>query len=91
LFEELNRRLVLRKQSVADPDVAFRRPTDNYGLTFVLVVINLTSGGPSEDLKLEFELAVIIVDVDTRLEVDALLLLILGGLHVLLNIRIHAE
>jgi hypothetical protein len=43
---------MLRQQSVADPDVAFRRPPNNYGLAFILVVINLASGGPSEDLKL---------------------------------------
>lgn len=91
LLEELDGSLVLREKTVADSDVALRRPPDNYGLAFVLVVVNLARRWPAEDLELEFALAVVIVDVDTRLQMDALLLRLLSGLHILLDVRVHAK
>ena len=91
VLEELDGSLVLREKSVADPDVALRRSSNNYVLALILVVVNLACGRPSEDFELQFALAIVIVDVDTRLQVDALLLSLLCWLHILLDVSVHAE
>lgn len=80
------------QQTIADSDVTFGSSAYNYGLAFVLVVINFTSRRTSEDLQFEFVLAIVIVHIEALLQMDLLLLLlVVRWLHVLLNIRVTVE
>jgi hypothetical protein len=92
LLEELDRGLVLGEQSIADANVALWSPSNNYGLTLVLVVVDLSSRRTSKDFQFKFVLSVFFVDVQALLQVNLLLLLlVVSWLHVLLNVGVAVE
>lgn len=67
ILEELDRCLVLREKSIINADGALRRSSNNNGLALILIIVNLACGRTSEDFELQFALAIVIVDVYTRL------------------------
>jgi len=81
---------VLGEKSVADPDVALRRSSNNYCLTLISVIINLASWRSAEYFQLQLAFAIVVVNVETLLEMDLLLLLlVMGRLNVLLDVGVH--
>jgi len=79
---ESDARLILGQLPVVDAGVAVWCPTDYDSLAreVLLVVVDLTSGRPSEDLELEFDRCVISVDIKVLRNVHLLLLAAVGVL-----------
>lgn len=92
LLKELDHGLLLGQKSVANSDIALWSSSNNDRLAIVSVVVDFASGRATEDLKFEFALTIVVVNVKTLLNVDLLLLLlVVGGLDVLLDICVDIE
>ena len=92
LLKELDHGLLLGQKSVTNSDIALWSSSNNDRLAIVSVVVDFASGRATEDLKFEFALTIVVVNVKTLLNVDLLLLLlVVGGLDVLLDICVDIE